>query len=98
MASRRATDRSQGHRGGAFPGQDLGTDIEARQEAVAALDDQRLLDYGMIRLPERRRRTDRSEPLDDLRRPGATPTLAIIGERAPYPPAPDVVGSRTSRR
>lgn len=46
--------------------------------------------YGMIRVPEGWKGPDLAEPLDELRRPGTAPVLAILGGRDPYTPAPDV--------
>jgi carboxymethylenebutenolidase len=46
--------------------------------------------YGMIRVPEAWRAPGQGEPLSYLRRPGASPTLAIVGERDHYTPAADV--------
>jgi carboxymethylenebutenolidase len=44
----------------------------------------------MIRVPEQWRGRGHGEPLDGLRRPGACPVLAIIGEADPWTPATDV--------
>jgi carboxymethylenebutenolidase len=46
--------------------------------------------YGMIRLPLPWRGPAQQEPLRWLDRPGASPVLAIIGERDPYTPPDDV--------
>ncbi len=114
-----------------FPGQDLGTDIDARFATVAGLDDTvQLRDlceaadacgtprvgligfcmggmyalkaagigrfdrvvafYGMIRVPPAWRGPGQGEPLEALARPGASPTLAIIGDLDPYTPPDDV--------
>lgn len=52
--------------------------------------------YGMIRVPEEWRGPGQGEPLDALDRPGASPVLAIIGERDAYTP-PDDVAALASR-
>jgi dienelactone hydrolase len=46
--------------------------------------------YGMIRVPDGWRGPDLAEPLEELRRPGTAPVLAILGGRDPYTPPPDV--------
>lgn len=46
--------------------------------------------YGMITLPVAWRGPGQGEPLDWLRRPGASPVLAIVGGQDPYTPAEDV--------
>jgi len=46
--------------------------------------------YGMIRLPDRWRSPGQGEPLDLLARGGAERVLALVGERDPYTPGPDV--------
>ena len=46
--------------------------------------------YGMIRVPDSWRGPDLAEPLEELRRPGTAPVLAILGGRDPYTPAPDI--------
>ncbi len=46
--------------------------------------------YGMIRVPEAWRAPGQGEPLSYLGRPGASPTLAIIGDRDHYTPPADV--------
>jgi len=46
--------------------------------------------YGMIRVPVAWKSPTQREPLDELARPGASPTLAIIGEHDPYTPPEDV--------
>jgi carboxymethylenebutenolidase len=46
--------------------------------------------YGMIRTPEAWRSPGHEEPLHYLARPGASPVLAIIGERDHYTPPADV--------
>jgi len=51
--------------------------------------------YGMIRIPPDWRGDGHAEPLDALARPGATPTLAIIGELDPYTPPDDVKALET---
>jgi carboxymethylenebutenolidase len=46
--------------------------------------------YGMIRVPEQWRGAGHGEPLDALRRPGACPVLAIVGEADVWTPPDDV--------
>jgi carboxymethylenebutenolidase len=51
--------------------------------------------YGMIRLPDNWRGPGHAEPLDQLRKPGASQVMAIIGENDPYTPPADVDELRT---
>lgn len=46
--------------------------------------------YGMIRTPERWRSPATVEPLDQLMKPEACPTLAILGGVDPYTPSDDI--------
>ena len=46
--------------------------------------------YGMIRVPEAWQGAGQEEPLQYLARPGASPVLAIIGEKDHYTPPDDV--------
>ena len=46
--------------------------------------------YGMIRIPAAWRSDGQGEPLEWLARPGASPTLAVIGDLDPYTPPDDV--------
>ena len=50
--------------------------------------------YGLIRVPGAWRGPGQGEPLEALRRPGACPVLAVVGERDPYTPPDDVEALR----
>jgi carboxymethylenebutenolidase len=52
--------------------------------------------YGMIRVPEAWRGPGHGEPLDAVVTPGATPAMAVIGERDQWTPPDDVEALRAA--
>jgi dienelactone hydrolase len=50
--------------------------------------------YGMIKVPEGWRGPDLAEPLEQLRRPGRAPVIALLGGQDPYTPPADVAALR----
>ncbi|HEX2040572.1 MAG TPA: dienelactone hydrolase family protein [Acidimicrobiales bacterium] len=68
--------------------------MHAFQAAGTGRFDRAVAFYGMIRVPEEWR-PGRREPLEELARPEACPTLAVLGGRDSYTPADDIEALRT---
>jgi carboxymethylenebutenolidase len=67
--------------------------MHAFQAAGSGRFDRAVSFYGMIRVPEEWR-TGSGEPLEELARPEACPTLAVLGGRDSYTPADDIEALR----